>query len=65
MRHWIALRRKVRRVEVVVIDSDGAEMKRSVVVRLKTENRRDIQSGGAFVGDSQNFSYWSGRRRQP
>lgn len=57
MRHSIALRRKVRRVRVVVADSDGAEMKRSVVVRLKTEKSSDIQSGGAFVGDSQNFSY--------
>jgi hypothetical protein len=53
----MALRRKVGRVEAAVFDSDGTAIRRSAVVRLKTANNSPIQSGGAFAGDSQNFSY--------
>lgn len=53
----MALRRKVWRAGVAEFGSDGAEMRRSAVVMLKTENSNPIQSGGAFAGDSQNFSY--------
>lgn len=56
-RHSVALCRSVSRDTGIVFDSDGAEISRNAVEMLKIENNSEIQSGGAFPGASQNFSY--------
>lgn len=57
MRHSVALCRKALRLTADAFDSDGAATRRSAVDMLNTENNSAIQSGGAFTGASQNFSY--------
>lgn len=55
----MALCRNVWRDTGVAFDSDGDARRRIAVDMLKIENSSEIQSGGAFTGASQNFSYWS------